>query len=342
MQKRREIKQGIYVAVLLCGVFYLFSLMSGTESFADEKAATSEKPPPSTYTDPVTGMEFVYIPGGEFMMGSEKYYDTTPVHKVKLDGFYMGVYKVNMGEFLLFVKESGWHKAEFHEDGDCTKSMWREKEKKWQTLDANQKKHFYVDCITWDGATAFAKWLSKKSGKHYSLPTEAQWEYVAHVGLLRNLTLEGNGQKEGSKGVNGGNISSPQRALKEKNNIKLNYNQTLSEFSKKFSESNAFGVYGIIGDGVEFCFDFYTEDYYTHSPAMNPQGPPIGMKLEDDPYSTESRYIESSDHIIRGGGRGSLLSSLLFYRALPVNSWEFYSEIGFRLVLSLADTPPSK
>ncbi len=52
------------------------------------------------WTEPVTGMEFVWVPAGEFMMGSnEGAADEQPLHKVRIDGFWMGKYEVTQGQW---------------------------------------------------------------------------------------------------------------------------------------------------------------------------------------------------------------------------------------------------
>jgi formylglycine-generating enzyme required for sulfatase activity len=52
-------------------------------------AFTSERPP-SGYTDPVTGMEFMAIPGGTFVMGDNQDESALPAHEVTVKPFLLG------------------------------------------------------------------------------------------------------------------------------------------------------------------------------------------------------------------------------------------------------------
>src|SRR5688572_29894762 len=51
----------------------------------------------------------VFIPGGKFLMGSDKYYpEEKPIHEVTVDGFFMDMYEVTNEEFKKFVDETGY------------------------------------------------------------------------------------------------------------------------------------------------------------------------------------------------------------------------------------------
>ncbi len=317
---KRELK----VLLLVSALFYVqvaggpssksFAAEWGKRTLLAQGEKGSGKPekhsPQKTYTDPITGMEFVYIPAGEFMMGSEKFRDSQPVHKVQLDGFYMSVYKVTVGAFHNFLNETGYKKA-FNDEGYCTEARWNEKEKGWNTLSKDKKKKRSVDCVSWKEATAFLKWLSRKTGKQFRLPTEAQWEYVAHEGLLREF------------------------AKTKKKRRNFNYDRSFNELFRENLKPNAFGVYGMMGKGYEYCQDYYTHDYYAHSPLRNPQGPPIGMSLIEDPSSSDTdEYYESTDHVNRGGGYSTLLYFSIFLRSYPLDEDEFKEGVGFRLTFT--------
>ncbi|MCP4128371.1 MAG: formylglycine-generating enzyme family protein [Gammaproteobacteria bacterium] len=113
------------------------------------------------WTEPTTDMEFVYVPGGTFMMGDifgDGDDDEKPVHGVRLDGFYIGKYPVTQGQWK---KVTGNNPSEF---------------KKGDNYPAEQ--------VSWNNAQAFITKLAAMSdGKYrFSLPTEAQWEYAARSG----------------------------------------------------------------------------------------------------------------------------------------------------------------
>ena len=119
------------------------------------------------------GSKMVLIPGGSFQMGDhlDKMSNALPVHKVKLDGFYMDSHQITVGQFKRFLKESGY-KPEAVKGGWEINRFWNEVEK-----DSPADKHPVI-YVSWNDATAYAKWAGKR------LPTEAEWEYAARGGRV--------------------------------------------------------------------------------------------------------------------------------------------------------------
>ncbi|QTA82444.1 Sulfatase-modifying factor enzyme domain-containing protein [Desulfonema limicola] len=129
-----------------------------------EKLEKKESKPEKLWQDPVTGMEFVYVPGGIFIMGDvfgdgedrEK-----PVHEVRLSSFYIGKYQVTQGQ---------WQKVMGNNPSNFKKGD-----------------NYPVETVSWDDVQEFIKKLSGlNQGKcKFSLPTEAQWEYACRSGGKR-------------------------------------------------------------------------------------------------------------------------------------------------------------
>ncbi len=108
----------------------------------------------NTRTNPVDGAEMVYIPAGEFIMGSnDGDDDEKPQHKVYLDGYWIYKYEVTVAQYRKFCKATGWQEPLPPEWG------WKDN-------------HPIVN-VSWDDATAYAQWAGVR------LPTEAEWEKAA-------------------------------------------------------------------------------------------------------------------------------------------------------------------
>jgi formylglycine-generating enzyme required for sulfatase activity len=117
----------------------------------------SEPKPGEVWKEPVTGMEFVWVPTGEFMRGfSGGDEDEQPVRKIRIKGFWMGRYEVTQREWKTIMNNNP---AEFKKGDD-----------------------YPVEHISCDDVQSFIKLLSEKNGNRFRLPTEAEWEYACKAG----------------------------------------------------------------------------------------------------------------------------------------------------------------
>jgi formylglycine-generating enzyme required for sulfatase activity len=121
--------------------------------------ANKEIPPGTIWTEPITGMEFVWVPPGCYQMGSnskEADSDEKPVHEVCVDGFWIAKYEVTQGQYK---KIMGSNPSRF-----------------------KSGENYPVESVSWDDAKKFIAKFNEQSGKTFKLPTEAQWEYAARSG----------------------------------------------------------------------------------------------------------------------------------------------------------------
>lgn len=114
-----------------------------------------------SWTESLTGMEFVRVPGGCFKMGSpanesDRDSDEGPVHEVCVDPFSMGKYEATQGQWH---KVMGTNPAKF-KHGD----------------------NYPVEQVGWNDVQEFIRTLNRQTGKTFRLPTEAEWEYVCRSG----------------------------------------------------------------------------------------------------------------------------------------------------------------
>ena len=231
--------------------------------------------------------EMVYVEGGTFMMGateeqgSEAEAKEKPVHEVTLDNFYIGKYEITQLQWEFVM-------------GTTVKEQRDKANTSWSLYGVGDDYPMYY--VSWNEAVEFCEELSRRTGKTYRLPTEAEWEYAARGGQHADNT-----KYAGSNSID---------AVAWYNSIQTH------PVGKK--QPNGLGVYDMSGNVWEWCSDWYNKDYYSGSPSVNPQGPTSG-----------------SSSVNRGGcWSSSAVSCRVSCRDNDVPDNRGYY-LGFRIVLEL-------
>jgi formylglycine-generating enzyme required for sulfatase activity len=295
------------------------------------------------------GIHMVLVPPGEFLMGMtaeevkaalkdkdsshwlyNNYLESSPQHKVTISKpLYMAATEVTVGQFRAFIADTGY-RTEAERDGKGG-IRWDEGQKKlvqeptllWNTPGYEAFEDMPVTQITWSDAVAYCNWLSQREGfspcyvatreswdpvpgNGYRLPTEAEWEYACRAGTN---TLYYCGNDEDS--------------LLEYAWLSTNANGHPRAVATK--KGNAFGLYDMHGNGVEFCQDYYDANSYEHSKAIDPHGPDGGTA-----------------HVRRGGdwanNANAALSALRMSLLVHDRQWS----TGFRIVRELPNVSGGK
>ena len=274
-------------------------------SFALATAAEPQPAPPKQITNSI-GMKLMLIPSGEFMMGSDESAEQTaaffnknyggefvtadpfkeeyPQHRVRITKpFYLGTYHVTRGQFRRFVADTGY---QTNADKDFKPPAYGRNPETglfgliesctWKNVGFEQTDEHPVVCISWEDAMAFCKWLSKKEGKTYRLPTEAEWEYACRAGTKTRF-YSGDDPETLAKV---GNV--PDATAKAKL-PDWNWRMTIKgsdgyAFTSPVGtfQPNAFGLYDMHGNAEQWCADWWNRDYYAKSAVDDPTGPESG------------------------------------------------------------------
>lgn len=226
-------------------------------------------------------LEMVLIPSGDFVMGDNRGGgDEVPVHNVTITKpFYLGKYEVTVEQFRHFIKETGYttdaekgtgFQGAFGWDLD-TKDFKVNEKYSWRNTGFSQSDAHPVVNVSWTDAMEFCKWLSRKDGKTYRLPTEAEWEYACRAGTTTSY-YHGNEPEGLEKIANVADAAFEAKFPGVKGLIQANdgyeYTSPVGSFPP-----NRFGLSDMHGNAWEWCADWYGVDYYSKSPTRDPPGP---------------------------------------------------------------------
>ena len=230
-------------------------------------------------------MKMIWVEGGDFLMGCTSEQggdcgsDEQNVRRVTVDGFYIG---------MLEVTQSQWEKV-------VGTSIYQQKSKAGGSSTYGVGPDYPMYYVSWDEAMEFCRLLSNKTGRTYTLPTEAQWEYAAR----------GGNRNEGAKYA-GSNMIDAVAWYTD--------NSGSSTHIVGSKRANALGIYDMSGNVWEWCKDWYASSYVSYD-TNNPVGPSSG-----------------SYRVIRGGSWNSNASGCRVANRGYYSPGNRYYNLGFRVV----------
>ncbi len=213
--------------------------------------ATDESRAQGVWKDPVIGMEFVWVPKGCFEMGSiSGHSDEKPVHTVCVDGFWLGKYEVTNVQYRKY------------------KSNHNSKDTGGHSLNGDNQPAVHV---SWDDAQSYAEWLTDRNNGRYQfrLPREAEWEYAARAGT-KTARYWGDNPEDACQYACVNDRTSKKTFSYftwTAHNCDDGYAVTSPVGNFK---PNAFGLFDMLGNILEWCADIYAKDAYSKHARNNP------------------------------------------------------------------------
>lgn len=231
------------------------------------------------------GPELVVIPAGSFVMGNNADANSSPERKVRIPSrFAASKHEITFADYSKFTSASGAAMPGNNGWGAGNRPVMN---------------------VSWDDAVAYARWLSKQTGKTYRLPTEAEWEYFARAGTTGDYWWNDDSAS--------GKANCRRGCDSEFNGLFSSKTAPVGSFP-----ANSFSLHDTAGNVAEWVFDCY-QDHYRGAPKDG----------------SAVRRQQCGSHPVRGGAAEDHRDSLASYKRQPVPTSTRSEMIGFRVVREL-------
>jgi formylglycine-generating enzyme required for sulfatase activity len=228
----------------------------------------------------------VVIRGGTFTMGSpvdeleRKKYEG-PRAGVRVAGFAIGETEITRKQYAAFADETQRASSGCFTFGfiSLTDDTLLDLKASWRNPGFAQSDNDPVVCISWQDASDYTAWLSRKTGQHYRLPSEAEWEYAARAGANSRF-FWGDDETRACKYVNGGDPTLlralpalPAQIAKDLAEGDIGARVVTCNDGAAFTapvrsfRPNAFGLYDMLGNAWEYVEDCWYEELPTNEVA---------------------------------------------------------------------------
>ena len=155
-------KEYLSLALWLC----LQGVTPAAQAEAHKDGSAAPEPKAGTaWIEPGTGMEFVWVRTGCFLMGGDEGSYEQPIHKVCVKGFWMGKYEVTQAQYQQVMGSNPSHFRGLNNP---------------------------VEGVSWDNAAGFSGKMASSTGSNIRLPSEAEWEYACRAGHAQERYCGGN------------------------------------------------------------------------------------------------------------------------------------------------------
>ena len=240
----------LFALITLCALFTscekpASDARTETQAASVPTASTAE-PTSSAEVLSKSGIEMVYLPGGELTMGSNRGSpDEAPAHKVRLSGFLIDKFEVTQEMFakVQLPNPSHWRESPRQ---PVERVRWRDAK---QYCNERSLSEGLKPCYN----EKTPDWECDFTANGYRLPTEAEWEFAARAG------------------VDGLFDFGPPDKLRQHAWFGDNAGEKTHPVGQK--KPNRWGLYDLYGNVSEWCEDVYSPAYYQESPAVDPHGP---------------------------------------------------------------------
>ena len=213
----------------------------------------------SIIISPKDSMVMVFVPAGEFTMGSENGdNDERPAHTVYLDTFWIDQTEVTNAMYAMCVS-----------DGECEPPNATRSRDRGSYYGDSRFDNYPVIYASWSDATSYCSWADRR------LPTEAEWEKAASWDEKNQLKYEYPWGDDFIYSLL--NFCDRSCAF---NHTNTSWDDGYSDTSPAGNYPNGASPYGaldMVGNVWEWVSDWYDLSYYSNSHSVNPQGPESGQ-----------------------------------------------------------------